>query len=180
MGMRLRTAGILALLTVLALAGPACSPEAESQTEPSPRVFESTDGRFSAEFPAEPQEDTQNTSVEGFDLQLHIFTAESEEYAVSVGYVDYPQEVTTVDPNLVLSGVAPGAAANIGGEVTKNEPGTFMGSQSVDYEIAAEGANLQAKAFLVDNRMYLLQAISEELSDSDAEYDRLVESFKLL
>lgn len=167
-----------AAMTLLVLAT-ACGSETKTQIEP--KNFESTDGRFSADFPGEPDEDTQTTTAEGLNLEIHFFTSETDDYAVSIGYVDYPEEFKTVDPALVLSGVAGGAAGNIaGGRVTKNEAGTFQGLASVDYEVKADDANLQAKAFLKENRLYLLQAVSADLADANAEYDRLVKSFKLL
>ena len=165
---------ILALLAVLALQGTACGSITEAE------AFTSTEGRFSAEFPATPEDDTQTASAEGLELVVHLFTAETDDYAVSVGYVDYPEEFKTLDPKVILSGVAQGAAGNIGGQVTKNNPSTFLGLDAIDYEVSAEGAALQAKAFLKDNRMYILQGVSAELADSADEYNQLVETFKLL
>ncbi|HEU4868550.1 MAG TPA: hypothetical protein VFV09_12590 [Actinomycetota bacterium] len=176
--MRSQLVRTVAALTMLLLAG-ACGSDTKPETEFE--NFESTGGRFSADFPGEPKEETQSTTAEGLNLDIHFFTSETDDYAVSVGYVDYPEEFKTVDPKLVLSGVAAGAAGNVqGGEVTKSEPGTFQGVDSVDYEVKADDASLQAKAFLKENRLYLLQAVSAELPDADAEYDRLVESFRLL
>lgn len=177
--MRAKLVGILALLAALMLAGAACG--SGEDTAPERESFTSTEGGFSADFPGEPEEATQSASEAGLDLTVHFFTHETDDYAVSVGYVDYPVELSSVDPKQVLSGVAQGAAGNVGGgEVTRNDPGTFLGLDAVDYEVKADGAELQAKAFLKDNRMYILQAVSETLSDSDAAYDRMVESFKLL
>lgn len=172
--MKLRSLRILLLWSLIPAAS-ACSFEQDTNT------FESSAGRFRADFPSDPQSTVQNTSAEGVDLVLHFFSSETEDYTVSVGYVDYPSEFEEVDPKIVLAGVAPGAAGNIaGGTVIKNEPGTFLQFDSVDYRVSSEEVQLQAKAFLVKNRMYLLQAISEKLADADAEYERLVESFRLL
>jgi hypothetical protein len=173
----------LALLATLVLLGTACGSggETDTATKSDTETFTSTEGRFSAEFPSEPEEQTQDTSEAGIDLTVHFFTSETDDYAVSVGYVDYPAEFSQVDPTLVLSGVAAGAAGNVeGGEVTRNDPSTFLDLPAIDYEVKATGAELQAKAFLKDTRLYILQAVSEKLPDADAEYDRMVESFKLL
>lgn len=176
--MRSRLIRMVAVLTVLFPAS-ACGSDTGAETEP--QSFESKDGRFSADFPGEPREETRTTTAEDLNLQIHFFTSETDDYAVSVGYVDYPEEYKTVDPKLVLSGVAAGAARNVaGGQVIMNKPGTFQGVASVDYQVKGQEANLQAKAFLKDNRLYLLQAVSAEPADSDAEYDRLVDSFRLL
>lgn len=172
---------ILSLLSALLFAGAACGGGSDTKSEPESKTFESSAGRFSAEFPGEPDEQTQNTTAEGINLELHFFTAETDDYAVSVGYVDYPADFATVDPKVILGGVAPGAAGNVaGGRVTKNEPGTFLDVDSVDYQVSSDDVELQAKAFLIENRMYLLQAVSADLADADAQYDKLVESFKLL
>ena len=178
--MRLRPGRTLAFFVALVFVGTACG-SSQPKTEAAPEAFTSTEGRFSAEFPATPNEDTQTASAEGVQLVVHLFTAETDDYAISVGYVDYPEEFKTLDPKVILSGVAEGAAGNIGGgEVTKNDPSTFMGLEAIDYEVSADDASLQAKAFLKDNRMYILQGVSAELADSAGEYNRLVESFKLL
>jgi hypothetical protein len=174
---------ILALLATLVLLGTGCSSggDTDTGTKSEAEAFTSTEGRFSAEFPSDPDEQTQNTAEGGIDLTVHFFTSETDDYAVSVGYVDYPAEFAQADPKVVLSGVAEGAAGNVqGGEVTKNNPSTFLDLPAVDYEVKATGAELQAKAFLKENRLYILQGVSEQLADADAEYDQLVESFKLL
>lgn len=149
-------------------------------TPAEPTNFSSAEGRFSAEFPSEPTQQTEQLSEAGLDLEFEIFTSESDNYAVSVGYVDYPEGFASVDPNVVLSGVAEGAAGNIGAEVTRNNPTTFKGLPAVDYEVTSDDVSLQAKAFLQGNRLYLLQAVSAELGDAAAEYARLVETFELV
>jgi hypothetical protein len=181
--MRLRIVRLAASLGLLALSSVACGGGSGTDTveKTEPTTFESDEGRFSAEFPGEPREEVETTTAEGINLEIHFITSESDDYAVSVGYVDYPEEFKSLDPAQILTGVAGGAAGNIaGGRVTKNEPGTFQGVPSVDYEVTADEANLQAKAFLIENRLYLLQAVSEDMADADAEYDRLVETFKLI
>jgi hypothetical protein len=181
--MRYRMVRTVASLSFLVLTGVACGGDSGgvTDTRTEPTTFESTGGRFSAEFPGEPREEVETTTAEGINLEIHFFTNESSDFAVSVGYVDYPEEFKTLDPAQILSGVAGGAAGNIaGGRVTRSEPGTFQGVPSVDYEVTADEANLQAKAFLIENRLYLLQAVSEDMADADAEYDRLVETFKLI
>lgn len=179
--MRFQHSRIFALLALLVLVGPACGSDSDTKTKATSKAFTSTEGRFSADFPATPGDDTQNASVEGLELTVHLFTAETDDYAVSVGYVDYPEEFKSIDPKVILSAVAEGAAGNIGGgEVTKNNPSTFMGLDAVDYEVTADGAALQAKAFLKENRMYILQGVAAELADVRDEYNRLVDSFKLL
>jgi len=173
--MRFPPSRILAALAVLVLVGAACG----SDTKTS-EAFTSTEGGFSAEFPETPEEDTQTASAAGLELEVHLFTAETDDYAVSVGYVDYPEEFKSLDPKAILSGVAQGAAGNIGGDVTKNNPSTFQGLDAIDYEVSAEGAALQAKAFLKENRMYILQGVAAELADVADEYNQVVETFKLL
>jgi hypothetical protein len=178
--MRSLSGRIPAFVAILVVVGAACGSGSQPKTE-APEAFTSTEGRFSAEFPAKPKEETQTASAEGIQLVVHLFTAESDDYAISVGYVDYPEEFKTLDPQVVLSGVAEGAAGNIGGgEVTKNDPSTYMGLEAVDYEVSADDASLQAKAFLKENRMYILQGVSAELADAAGEYNHLVQSFQLL
>ena len=138
--MRLPPSRILAALAVLVLVGAACGSDTKSS-----EAFTSTEGGFSAEFPETPEEDIQTASAAGLELEVHLFTAETDDYAISVGYVDYPEEFKSLDPKAILSGVAQGAAGNIEGDVTKNNPTTFQGLDAIDYEVSADELD-----FLVD------------------------------
>lgn len=177
--MRSQLSRILVLIVALVLTGTACKLP-QPKTEKGSRAFTSSEGRFAADFPATPHEDTRKTSAGGVDLVFHLFTAKTDHYAIGVGYVDYPAEFKSIDPKLILSGVAGGAGNLGGGKVTRNDLGTFLGLEAVDYEVSSHNASLQGKAFLKDNRMYILQGVSAKLADSAAEYNRLVNSFKLL
>ena len=171
---RLRT---LVALLVLSLAPVACGGDA-NEAEP----FTSTEGRFTAEFPTEPERQEQNQTVVGVPLRIITFTSEEGDGAVGVGYVDYPPSVTAAGARPVLDGVPEGAAANTQGTVVSERPTTFLGNEATDYVVRVRQGKgtATARAFLAGNRLYILQAVEEGQRTRSERFDRLVASFKLL
>ena len=165
-----------AALLALSLAAVACGGGGSSTDEAV--VFTSREGRFSAEFPSQPERTERTQTVAGIPLKLIFFGTDDEERAVQVGYIDYPPGIVTADPKTSLNGGAEGAAAAVNGRLTKKTPTTFLGHDAIDYVVEVEGGMLTAKAFLVGDRMYLLQEAGE--SRTHTGYDRLVSTFKLL
>ncbi len=141
--------------------------------------FSSDEGRFAVQMPTQPERSQQELSVGDISLTLILFTTMvKDSKAYNVGYVDYPPEITEADPAEVLSGVVQGAAQQVSGTVTSNTPTTANGSPAVDYVVAVQGGQVQARAILVANRLYVVQEATEK-PDPDG-FGRLVASFELL
>ncbi|MGI9119957.1 MAG: hypothetical protein ACR2G7_07545 [Acidimicrobiales bacterium] len=140
--------------------------------------FRSDEGRFRIQMPEQPERSQQEVAVGDISLTLVLFTAMvTDSAAYDVGYVDYPESIAEADPAVVLDGVVQGAAKQVSGTVTSNVPTTANGSPAVDYVVAVQGGQVQARAILIANRFYILQHAAEK-PDPDA-FGRLVASFEL-
>lgn len=141
--------------------------------------FRSDEGRFRVEMPNQPDRSQQDVPVGDGSLRLILFTANvNDSVAYNVGFVDYPEAITEADPATVLDGVVQGAAQQVSGTVVSKTPTTANGSPAVDYVVGAQGGQVQARAILVANRLYILQGASKE-PDPDG-FGRLATSFELL
>ncbi len=141
--------------------------------------FESPEGGFRMEFPAEPVRGQQSLASELGPLETVLFTVEEDADTVYlVAYTDYPEEVLDVDPGTVLDGAVQGAATNLSGTVESSTKLTVEGFPAVDYVVAVEGGRVEARAILAGRRIYLVQRAASQ-SGPD-EFRRLVDSFELL
>lgn len=141
--------------------------------------LESAEGRFRIELPTEATLDEQTVDAGGQSLDLSLYTAQVDAGLVyNVGFVDYPEEILDVDPQLVLDGVVQGAAGNVSGTVASQSSVEMFGFPGTDYVIEVAGGTVQSRALLVDRRLYLLQRAGGEPSAD--EFSRLVGSFELL
>ena len=167
---------LVAVLLALSVSAVACGGGGTSADETV--VFTSPEGRFSAEFPAQPEREERTQTAAGHTFKLVFFGTDEEDRAVQVGYIDYPPGLVTVDPRASLEGGAQGAATAVNGRLTKKTPTTFLGHEAIDYVVELDEGMVSAKAFLVGDRMYVLQEAGR--SQTSTAYDRLVSSFKLL
>lgn len=141
--------------------------------------LESAEGGYRVELPAEAVLNEQTVDVGGVMLDLSLYTAQADRTEVyTVAFVDYPESIVDVDPQLVLDGVVQGAAGNLAGAVASQSPAEVAGHPAVDFVIEIEEGTVQSRAVLVDRRLYLLQRAGQE---PDAEgFARMVGSFELL
>ena len=170
---------LVPLLLVVATAPVACGGVG---SEGATRVFTSPDGKFRAEFPAEPKRDEQSQTAAGIALRIISYTSEKDDGAVTVGYVDFPPQVTAGGARPVLDGVAEGAAGHVDGRLVSERFTTFLGSEASDYVIDVKDGKgtATARAFLAGDRLYILQAVEEGKRARSERFDRLVASFTLL
>ncbi len=141
--------------------------------------LESAEGRFRVELPTEATFDPQTLEAAGETLELSLFVAQIDAANVyNIGFVDYPESILDLDPQLVLDGVVQGAAGNLSGTVVSQEPVEVAGHPGVDYVIEVPGGILQSRAILVERRLYLLQRAGAEPDDDG--FTRMVDSFDLL
>lgn len=141
--------------------------------------FESADEGFRVDLPVEPVRDEQTIPSEAGPLRVVIFVAQVDDTAgYNVGYTDYPEAVLDVESDVLLDGAVRGAATNVSGTVESSTKLDVDGFPAVDYVITAGGADLQARAILVERRLYVLQRGGPQ-SDEEG-FQRLVESFELV
>ncbi|MEX0790856.1 MAG: hypothetical protein WD178_08795 [Actinomycetota bacterium] len=162
---------------LLAVLG-ACGPDADSADSDWESIA-STQGRFSADFPVEPQRQTQRIPAVGEPLELVVYTAETATEALSVSYVDYPAPTTGEEIGRILDAAVEGVVSALQGQNLTKKPGSLLGHEAIDYTVEVNTQTVVGKVFLVDARMYTLQLARAKAADSDS-FDRLVESFKLI
>lgn len=183
MSIRFRT-----LIALTALAGLLTAPACGQEDEPDqPALFESEEAGFRAEFPEEPERSSRSLTAGNVVLELIAFAAESEGQSVSVAYVDYPPEVNEGPPEDLLNSAADNAALSVAGTVESRSILDFRGYPAIDFTVVSDEGIIQARAFFVGDRFYLLQVVSTEAADGEDSgevesnrFEQLVSSFQLV
>ena len=142
-------------------------------------VTVSGDG-WSAEFPGEVEEDTQEIPVPGSDpVTADSYVWEDASSALTVLVTPFPAEITdVVEPSTLLESTAQGSGGTLTPDSEFLDDGQFQGVPAVAFDIAQEGFTGSGLAFFDDTVLYQLLGITE--SDGAPEsYTTLVESFSL-
>lgn len=139
----------------------------------------SSAGGFRADFPVEPQQQVQRVPAAGSALELVLLTAETSEEAVSISYVDYPMEPAGEELASLLDSAVEGAASAIQGQNLNKESVRFLGREAVDFTVEADPQVSTGRAFMVGNRMYVLQVVHLQTVQNDS-FERLASSFALI
>ncbi|MGQ0678284.1 MAG: hypothetical protein ACT4OM_01255 [Actinomycetota bacterium] len=151
-----------------------CGPDDADSSE----VFISEEGRFLVEFPNKPKREAASVESGENTLTSVVFTASTDDEAVSVSYVDYPDDITAKPRNDVLAAVAKGSATALQGKVESSTPVTFLGGEALDFRVEAPEGFATARSFMVGNRMYLLQVVRRDNVEGPASFQRLVNTFR--
>ena len=152
---------------------------------PSPTtysLFTTDEGRFQAEFPTEPRREAVSVTAQGTDITLTLISFSSERTpteAVSVSFVDYLKPIDEANRKGVLDGAATGAASTLSGTLASKVPTSYLGYEALDFVVNSASGRATARAFLVQNRMYLLQVVQTEGQTDSESYDRLLATFKV-
>ncbi len=164
----------LLLLALLLLSG--CD-EAEKEWA----TFEPDDGAFSILFPGKPEEQTESVSTAIGDIETQFFIAEQKDRAYSVNYADYPREIIIVsDAEAMLDGAGMGAVSNVDGELLDEKEITLDGypGREIEIEVKEDDIIVRARFYLVENRLYVVQAVSKSKA-SAPDIDKFLDSFQL-
>lgn len=161
------------LVLVVLLAG--CQdPPAESET------FTSDEGRFRADFPAEPERRSQNVGAGDSRMELVAFTAaDGDGQVYSVAYADYPEDMAT-DPGELLDSAVDGAVSSTGGSVTSREPSAYQDHEAIDYVIDGAGSQVRARAVLAGSRLYIVQVVRQEDPVEASRFESFAGSLQIL
>ncbi|MEX2553250.1 MAG: hypothetical protein WD627_09685 [Actinomycetota bacterium] len=144
------------------------------------RLFTSEEGGFQAEFPSEPKREAVSVTGQGTTLNLIAFTSETPIEAVSVSFVDYPQQIDDSNRQAVINGAATGAASTLRGTLQSSRPTSFLGYDALDFVIDSDDGKATASVFLVGNRMYLLQVVQTQPEEDSESFERLLSTFKVV
>ena len=150
--------------------------QASAQTQ-GPVLFTSEEGRFTAEFPAEPKR-TETTSENGL-TSVQLASATDDDGVARVTYADIA--VAPGEEQAFLTSAADRAVGDRGARLVSKRLTVMHGSPAIDFAVAEKsGSETVGRIVLVGTgqaRAYGL--ISERKSVTETAYDRLLETFTL-
>ena len=165
----------LAILSVLVVGG--CGGSAWTD-------FTSADGRFSVTVPGTFTEETQTIPTGAGDIEMHIFTLDKGDAGYFVRYSDVPAELLAPGNTAALiDGSIQDAFGNVGGSVESQKEITLDGHPGREatgsFSFEGEAGTLKARAYLVDDRIYMVFAGARGGQGNSTDTDRFLDSFKL-
>lgn len=153
--------------------------------------FECKEGGFNALFPRQPAKTEQEVSAEKGTATLTLYLYDGSKYKneseiYGIGYVDQIDSNTNSDmdnadiDNLLHSSLA-GAAKNMSGEVMSEKEVYLKGYRGREGKIHVTEGNyiMIMRTYLVQKRMYLLEAAYEVGKNNPQSIDKFFSSFTL-
>jgi hypothetical protein len=143
----------------------------------------SSEGGFSVEMPGEPKHESKSTETAAGPIQFQMYSVElsSGSVAYIVSYNDYPKALVTFGkPDSLLDGVVEGAVGK--GRTVKSQRNVALeGHPGREFTaVLASGHDYSSRVFLVKERLYQLNVVSEPGKGDEQEKLRFFDSFKLL
>jgi hypothetical protein len=169
--------GVLLSLALLLLSG--CGGAGKNKAEW--QRFESEQNRFSILFPGAPQEFAESVPTEVGTIEAQSFVVQQGDGGFAVNVVHHPPEaVSASDPQTMLDAARDRAVANVSGELLEEKDVTLGGypGREIQVEIADGQGMVRSRFYLVENRLYAVQTISQKPGAS-TDVDRFLDSFQL-
>jgi hypothetical protein len=146
--------------------------------------FASAGGRFSVTAPGGFTEETQTIPTGAGDIEMHIFTLDQGDVGYFVGYFDVPAELLALgNTAALLDGGVQGAFGNVGGSIESQKEITLDGHPGREatgsFSFEGEAGTLKARAYLVNDRIYMVFAGARSGQGNLTDTDRFLDSFKL-
>ena len=153
--------------------------------------LESPEFGFKVLFPKEPVAQNQVTpsAIGELKMNMYILDVSADETEDNllylVNYTEYPDSLFANAPEekftKVLKGSVDGMVTNVGGKLLSEKVITLNGSPGREVKVSfQEGAAIiNARVYLVRNKMYLLETISYPQKDSNKSIDKFFASFQL-
>jgi hypothetical protein len=174
---RVRYAAILLLLACTLCAG--CG-------KSDWHTLEIPEGGFSVLMRSEPHYVKQALDTPAGQMTAHLYSSDRPSSYYAVGYSDYPLAlVIGANTEQIFSSVRDTWVRRIGGRLVKSSDlklaGTYPGLE-FEAEGKANGADafVQARIFLVDQRLYQVIAMGRKNEVPQGEINRFLDSFKLV
>jgi hypothetical protein len=144
------------------------------------------DGGFSILMRGQPQYVRQTLDTPAGRMEAHLYSSDRPDAYFAVGYSDYPLAlVVGGSPQELFAGVRDTWLRRLEGRLLSSDDritaGTYPG-----YVFSAEGktqgadAFLDARLYLVEQRLYQIVAISRKHAVSQGVVNRYLDSFKLI
>ena len=156
------------------------------------QLFESKENGFSILFPREPEVNPQIVNTEVGELTLDVYMVEvndqskDDNLVYSVICTEYPasifQNPTEETFKLFFRNSVDGAVNNVHGKLLSELIIQFDGHPGREIKIDfREGlAIITMRMYLIDNKMYMIQTITETHKDFNTSIGRFMDSFKLI
>lgn len=144
--------------------------------------FESGEGRFAATFPGKPDVQVQSVPTAAGPISTKFFIVDKGKYCFSINYADYSQEIMDAcDPELMLEGAQEGATQAVRGVLLESKEISLDGhpGREAKVELPAKDGIVRVRFYLVNNRMYVVQALTFKSNASAPELTKFLDSFQL-
>jgi hypothetical protein len=175
------TARLLLLLVCGAATVTACS-----RADPEWRTLTVHEGGFSILMRGQPQYQRQMLDTPAGKMEAHLYSSDHPDAYLAVGYSDYPLAlVLGWSRDELFSGVRDTWVRRLDGRLNAVDNRIATG-QYPGYAFSAQGttkgddALLDARLYLVDQRLYQIVAISRRHAVSQGIINRYLDSFKLI
>jgi len=154
--------------------------------------LESKQYGYKVEFPDKPTERPQRIKSAIGELKLNMFiydaskAPQDDNLMYMVNYTEYPDSVVNADKienlDVFFRGAIDGAVKNVNGKLLSEkiiELGKHEGREvKVDFQDGV--AVIRMRMFLVQNKMYMLQTITETSKDFNKSITRFMDSFQFI
>jgi hypothetical protein len=146
-----------------------------------------SDAGFTVLMRGQPNYARQQVDTPAGKMQAHLYSSDRPDSYFAVGYSDYPLKlVVGVPPQQVLSGVRDTWVRRIDGKVITEDNGVKLARKYPGLEFTARGTVngadtfLQARLYLVDQRLYQLIALGRTSEMPQGVVNRFLNSFRLI
>lgn len=143
----------------------------------------SSDAGFSIEMPGEPEGKKIIIDTELGQNYLYVYMLKKQDGMIySIGFIDYPNELfNKKSTEQLLNDAREGAVRNVGGKLVSESQISIKGYPGREVVIASSGGqgSLQARIFLVNNRLYQLMFAPAKGNTLSRNARRFFESFEI-
>jgi hypothetical protein len=150
------------------------------------RPLEVSEGGFRVLMRGQPNYARQNLDTPAGRMTAHLYSSDRPSSYYAVGYSDYPLAlVVGEDPGKIFEGVRDTWVRRIGGRLVATDSKLTLAGGYSGLEFTAEGkstgedAFVQARLFLVDQRLYQVIAMGRKNEVPQGEVNRFLNSFQL-
>jgi hypothetical protein len=151
------------------------------------RSMDIPEGAFRVLMPGQPHFNNQAVETPAGRMSAHLYSSDRPASYYAVGYSDYPLAfAVTENPDAIFKGVRDTWVRRIDGRIVGPDRKLTLAGKYPGVEFTAEGrakgaeAHLQARLFLVDQRLYQVIAIGLKQQVPQGEVNRFLDSFQLV
>jgi hypothetical protein len=149
--------------------------------------MEASEGGFRVLMRGQPNFTKQGLDTPAGRMTAYLYSSDRPVSYYAVGYTDYPLAlVVGQDAGKVFEGVRDTWVRRIGGRRVASDSKLMLAGKYQGLEFTAEGdakgteAFVQARIFLVDQRLYQVIAMGRKNAVSQGEINRFLNSFELI